>query len=153
MTAAVLSQADIPHEICPNFETLIHELGLGAAATLIPEEAITPANTALLGQVLTSQPPWSDLPVLVLTRPGADSLASRHAAETLGNVTLLERPLRVATLLSAIRTALRARDASTKSGSTWPNGSARNKHSARRTGGRTSSSRPWVTSCAIPWPH
>jgi two-component system, sensor histidine kinase len=48
--------------------------------------------------------------VLVLTRPGADSDELGEAVRTLGNVTLLERPLRVATLLSAVRTAIRARD-------------------------------------------
>jgi signal transduction histidine kinase len=110
MVQVVLSQAHIPHEICPAFGTLLHELGLGAAAVLLPEEVITPTNITLLCEVLASQPPWSDLPVLVLTRPGADSDQSGRATQTLGNVTLLERPLRVATLLSAIRTALRARD-------------------------------------------
>ena len=110
MAQVVLSQAGIGHEICPTFEALVHELGLGAAAILLPEEAVTPANTALLCDVLASQPPWSDLPVLVLTRPGADSDPSGQAAQKLGNVTLLERPLRIATLLSAIRTALRSRD-------------------------------------------
>jgi signal transduction histidine kinase len=110
MVLVVLSQAGIAHEICPAFQVLLHELGNGAAAVLLPEEVMTPANIALLCEVLASQPPWSDLPVLVLARPGADSEWSRRAARTLGNVTLLERPLRVATLLSAIRTALRARD-------------------------------------------
>jgi signal transduction histidine kinase/ActR/RegA family two-component response regulator len=109
MTAVVLSQAGIAHEICAAFEILVHQLGAGAAAVLLPEEVLTPPNLALLSEVLESQPPWSDLPILVLTRPGADSDESGRAARTLGNVTLLERPLRVATLLSAIRTAVRAR--------------------------------------------
>ena len=60
--------------------------------------------------VFASQPPWSDLPVLVLTRPGADSAESSEAVRMLGNVTLLERPVRVATLMTAVRTALRARE-------------------------------------------
>ena len=46
----------------------------------------------------------------MLTRQGADSpRAPRRRCETLGNVTLLERPVRVAALVSAVRTALRAR--------------------------------------------
>ena len=55
------------------------------------------------------QPPWSDLPVLVLTRSGADSAEVRAATRNLGNVTLLERPMRGATLVSTVRTAIRAR--------------------------------------------
>src|SRR4029079_798536 len=42
-------------------------------------------------------------------RPGADSPDSAEAWRTLGNVTLLERPTRVTTLLSAAQTAIRAR--------------------------------------------
>jgi signal transduction histidine kinase len=60
--------------------------------------------------VLGEQPPWSDLPILVMTRPGADSVYAAHAVRVLSNVTLLERPLKVATLVTAVRTALRARD-------------------------------------------
>lgn len=109
MAGALLARADIAHKICPTFRVLVHEIGVGAAAVMIPEESITPGNTTLLAGVLASQPPWSGLPVLVLTRPGADSGESAPATERLGNVTLLERPLRIETLLSAIRTALRAR--------------------------------------------
>ena len=83
----------------------------GAAAVLIPEEAVVATgNAAARRACWREQPPWSDLPVLVLTRPGADSPALGEAVRTLGNVTLLERPVRVATLLSAVRTALRARE-------------------------------------------
>ena len=48
--------------------------------------------------------------MLVLTRPGADSAEVSLAVSALGNVTLLERPVRVATLVSTVRTALRARE-------------------------------------------
>ena len=64
---------------------------------------------APLAAWLSRQPPWSDLPILILTRPGADSPESAEAWRTLGNVTLLERPTRVTTLLSAAQTAIRAR--------------------------------------------
>ena len=65
---------------------------------------------ATLSGILAEQPAWSDLPVLVLTRPGADSVELSDALRMLGNVTVLECPLRVPTLLSAVRTAIRARD-------------------------------------------
>jgi signal transduction histidine kinase len=47
--------------------------------------------------------------VLLLTRAGADSRVVGDAVAMLGNVTLLERPMRVSALLSALRSALRAR--------------------------------------------
>jgi len=45
----------------------------------------------------------------VLTRSGVDSAEARAATRNLGNVTLLERPMRGATLISTVRTAIRAR--------------------------------------------
>ena len=59
---------------------------------------------------MARQPPWSDLPVLVLTYQGADSPEVSDALAMLGNVTLLERPVRVTALESAVRSALRARE-------------------------------------------
>jgi hypothetical protein len=108
-THTILATAGVSHDICAAFDDLVRELRRGAAAILIPEEAITPAHTAVLAGLVSDQPPWSDLPVLLLTFAGADSLASRVAIETLGNVTVLERPLRTATLLSAVQSAVRAR--------------------------------------------
>jgi two-component system, sensor histidine kinase len=109
-THALLTHAEIPHAVCASVDGLVDELRRGAAAIMVPEEVVTPNTRATLRAILEAQPPWSDLPVLVLTRAGADSEESRQAVQTLGNVTLLERPVRVATLLSAVRTALRARD-------------------------------------------
>jgi signal transduction histidine kinase/ActR/RegA family two-component response regulator len=110
ITQALLIPAGVPGEICESLPALIDELDAGAAAILIAEELVASNGANPLADVLAKQPPWSDLPVLVLTRPGADSGNVDEALRTLGNVTLLERPLRVATLMSAIRTALRARD-------------------------------------------
>ncbi|HXS83706.1 MAG TPA: PAS domain S-box protein [Methylomirabilota bacterium] len=81
----------------------------GAASVLLGEEALTPAFAAALGEVLGRQPSWSDLPILLLTGPGPDSATAAAAVSRLGNVTLFERPVRVASLVSAVRAALRAR--------------------------------------------
>ncbi len=110
LARALLAGAAIEVDVCATFARLVEELKEGAGAILVPEEAVSPAHNAALCEVLAAQPPWSDLPVLLLARTGADSLELHEAARTLGNVTLLERPLRVTTLLSAIRTALRARE-------------------------------------------
>jgi signal transduction histidine kinase/CheY-like chemotaxis protein len=109
-THAILSPLGLHLEICRTFDALVQEVNAGAGAVLLPEEAASPAHNAALRSVLAAQPAWSDLPLLVLTRPGADSVESREAVRTLGNVTLLERPIRVGTLVSALQTALRARD-------------------------------------------
>jgi hypothetical protein len=96
LTREWLSPAGIATEIVPTLEAVAQEINKGAAAILIPEEALA-GGTVILSDVLGQQPPWSDLPVLVLTRPGADSSDVTHALQVLGNVTLIERPVRVAT--------------------------------------------------------
>jgi two-component system, sensor histidine kinase len=105
----VLQKAGVEVEICESFDELLDELARGAAAIAVAEEHMSLADSARLAEVLHAQPSWSDLPVLLLTRWGADSETSRNAVRTLGNVTLLERPVRITTLVSAFRTALRAR--------------------------------------------
>jgi signal transduction histidine kinase/CheY-like chemotaxis protein len=109
-TRGVLCAEGIAVETCATFDMLLKELGRGAAAMAIAEEHLTYDNSERLGAVLRAQPAWSDLPVVLLTRQGADSESVAFAARTLGNVTLLERPLRIATLVSALRTAVRARE-------------------------------------------
>src|SRR5829696_7535887 len=84
----------------------------GVGAVLLAEEALRPSDRGLLLAALESQPAWSDVPIVVLTAEGelsrviADGVA---AIAHRGNVTLLERPVRVATLVTVVRAALRAR--------------------------------------------
>ena len=94
---------------CSSLGQLIDEARRGVAALLVAEEALAEADGSL-AELLAQQPPWSDLPLLLLTRSGADSSTAMQATRTLGNVTLLERPVRVVTLGSAVTSALRARE-------------------------------------------
>ena len=109
LTCSVLTEAGIDCEPCTSFLELVRELEVGAGAILLAEEAIGPGSLNSLIDLLGRQSPWSDVSVILTTYPGADSPVVRTAVEILGNVTLLERPVRVSTLLSAVRTALRAR--------------------------------------------
>jgi len=109
LTKSLLTSAGISSEMFTTLADLLQRMKDGAAAVLVAEEALTLANNEKLRAVLVRQPPWSDLPVLVLTRSGADSAEARAATRSLGNVTLLERPMRGATLVSTVRTAIRAR--------------------------------------------
>ena len=110
VTRKLLSSNGIQLEICPTFEALIQELRFGAAVIILPEEAASREHNATLRAMLAAQPPWSDLPVLILTQSGADSARLNEMLRTWGNVTALERPVRAATLLSAIQTAIRSRE-------------------------------------------
>ena len=109
ITTDLLNGAGIETATFTSLDTLVAALNDGAAAVLVAEEHLAASHKGPLAAWLLRQPPWSDLPILILTRPGADSPESAEAWRTLGNVTLLERPTRVTTLLSAAQTAIRAR--------------------------------------------
>lgn len=110
LTGEVLTAAGIDVVRCSGFDELLAGIPAGAAAVVIAEETLASDRRAALEAAIGQQPPWSDLPVLILARPGADSDEVGAAVAALGNVTLLERPLRVATLLTAVRSAVRARE-------------------------------------------
>jgi signal transduction histidine kinase/ActR/RegA family two-component response regulator len=105
-----LRSADFSCLVCKTLPELWQEVGKGAGAILSVEEAL-PMNIAPtpLDDYLANQPAWSDLPILVLTKPGGESPWINGAYDRLGNLTLLERPVRAPTLISAARSALRAR--------------------------------------------
>jgi signal transduction histidine kinase/ActR/RegA family two-component response regulator len=110
LACSVLERAGVECLVCSDLESLCRNAEAGTGAVLLPEEAIDREGESCLTALLARQPPWSDLPVLVLARSGADSAGVAQAMNSLGNVTVLERPMRVAALVSAVRTALRARE-------------------------------------------
>ncbi|MDB4991587.1 MAG: histidine kinase [Myxococcaceae bacterium] len=84
----------------------------GGAALMVAEEVFTTASLQMLRDALATQSSWSDIPVLIFT--GTRAALNRQPSTTqvlslLGNVTLLDRPLRPVTMLSAANSALRAR--------------------------------------------
>src|SRR5262245_15052691 len=106
---SILNRAGIETLICVNAAALCRELESHAGSLLLGEEGLNEQTMRTLGEVLRRQPSWSDLPVIVLTGPGPDSVTAATAVTTLGNVTLLERPVRVTSLVSALRASLRTR--------------------------------------------
>jgi len=110
LSVRVLASDGIESLLCATAAELQEELGKGAGCLLVAEEALTEPVLRVLAGHRAAQPAWSDLPVLVMAKRGADSLEAQRALENLGNVTMLERPVRTITLISAARSALRARD-------------------------------------------
>ena len=97
---------------CRNLPELVSEMAAGVGAVFVAEEALFGKDTAPLAQWIESQPPWSDLPFVVLTSHAEQPavVAWRRSLVTLlRNVSLLERPVQSMTLTSAIQSALRAR--------------------------------------------
>ena len=88
------------------------ELNAGAGAIVLAEEVLTLPEIAAWATQIVEQPSWSDLPLLLLTVAGAVSAENRRkslARQPLGNLVLLERPVRPETLISTVEAALRSR--------------------------------------------
>ncbi|HET8887353.1 MAG TPA: ATP-binding protein [Candidatus Angelobacter sp.] len=83
-----------------------------AGALIVAEEVFTPSNIAIWSAKISAQPSWSDFPLIVLTVAGAVDPSSQKKMlfrEPLGNVVLLERPIRPETLISTVQASLRSR--------------------------------------------
>src|SRR6185437_3949775 len=92
--------------------SLLQLLTEGAGSAIIAEEALTPDLLQAVSHWLNSQPAWSDLPFIVLTSSGRPTHENQRRAQefqALGNLTLIERPVRPETIQSSVRAALRAR--------------------------------------------
>lgn len=109
LTQKVLTDAGIACFVCDDVDALVSELGHGAGVLIMTEEAIAEPDTARLAAILARQPAWSDLPIILAMRKGIE-FPVLAKARPLGNVTFVERPIRVAALVSAVRAALRARE-------------------------------------------
>src|SRR5688500_11679597 len=108
---AVLQRAGLTPKICRSIPDL--EMGLAGecGALVLTEEALTPEAKVVLGRLFEQQPPWSDIPV-VLIASVASNMGAPAAARLRGprrTITLLERPLRSMTLLATLQTRLAAR--------------------------------------------
>ena len=108
LTQQLLGANGISVAICHSPPELEAKLAQGVGALLLSEESLA-ACAVQLHRFVAAQEAWSDLPVLLLTRSGMDSRETQRAVEHLGNVTLLERPVRTIALVSFAKSALRAR--------------------------------------------
>lgn len=106
-TVAALAPEKILSYSCADMSELCREIGRGAGAALLTEESILADRGACLIQLLRAEPAWSGFPLVVLAREGRKNIGLPD--ELALNVTLVERPVRMVTLKSVVKTALRHR--------------------------------------------
>ncbi|CAN5573097.1 hypothetical protein BH18VER1_BH18VER1_21010 [soil metagenome] len=112
LAAGTLHGAGIGSVSYPSIGELADHIDDRTHAVLLAEEALKPVDLDKLLGWLRDRPAWCDLPILVLAGGGAREDASTRILNlfgSVGNVTLLERPLRTLTLVTAVQAALRAR--------------------------------------------
>ena len=112
LAATILAKARIEVVAMSSMEELCNAIENGIGAVVVAEEALRGSARDALSASLAVQPEWSDLPVILLLARGELSGAIAPGVADIAvraNVTLLERPVRVATLTTTLRSALRAR--------------------------------------------
>jgi signal transduction histidine kinase/ActR/RegA family two-component response regulator len=111
LTEELFKRAQLPCHLCRSVREVCDGLGVGAGAVLMTEEALSDPHIGELGAALAAQPAWSDISVLLFTGNSRDdaSTPSLRRLEALGNLTLLERPIRIAAVISTVQSALRGR--------------------------------------------
>jgi PAS domain-containing protein len=112
LAARFLQEGGLQAKVCDRIEALCREMLDGAGLVFLTGEALTPEAMQCLVGALAEQPTWSDIPLVVLTSGGDRTPGNAEVLATLseaGNVTLIERPVRVMTLMSTVRSGLRAR--------------------------------------------
>jgi signal transduction histidine kinase len=108
----ILRDAGIHSEICLDLGELVQEIKRGADVAVLTEEAAGSPDARSLVNWISSQPPWSDFPFILMTKHGGGlerNPAAAQLTDKLGNVTFVERPFHPTTLVSVVQTGLRGR--------------------------------------------
>jgi len=112
LTVEILERWGLTARVCADVDALGCEINAGVGVVVLAEEALSADVRRRLLDALGAQPSWSDVPLILLTGEGELSRTITDGIEAVaehGNVMLLERPVRIATLVTAVRSALRAR--------------------------------------------
>ncbi|MEH3144140.1 MAG: sensor histidine kinase [Methylobacterium frigidaeris] len=102
----ILTEAKLRSRPCATLHDLVAGLD-DASCAVVTEEALRGAARHGLAAWVAGQGPWSDFPFILLTVRGAPP--DPRLLDVLGSVSLLERPFHPATLVTAVRFAVRAR--------------------------------------------
>src|SRR2546423_2794201 len=97
---------------CKNLAEVIKRFDHSTDAIVLAQATLAPSKMHLLAKALATQPPWSNVPLILLAKAGREGRkASQRALEILGdtNAVFLPSPLRIVALMTALRAAARRR--------------------------------------------
>lgn len=99
---------------CASLKEMAQRFSEGTDFILLTEEALVSSSLQTIRRTLRNQEPWSDIPIILLASAGptpsrwTTGFVSGLADDA--NISILERPLRVPTITSVLRSAKRARN-------------------------------------------
>ena len=110
----IVSSEGLGITCCASLIELARRFSEQADFILLTEEALVSSSLRAIQRTLRKQEPWSDIPIILLASAGATpSRWTTEFVSKLGvnaNISILERPVRVPTVISVLRAAKRARN-------------------------------------------
>jgi signal transduction histidine kinase/ActR/RegA family two-component response regulator len=109
LTKRLLERANIDAVICKTVEEVCARMSAGAAVALLDERVLDSRTSKCLLEALGEQGEWSDFPIVVFSAASRSRQHDGVESGSLGNVTFLDRPVQVRTMVAAVQVAVRAR--------------------------------------------
>ena len=111
LTKEILARVGVSACACSGIDDLCAKIEEGGAAALLAEEVLTADCGRQLASTLSRQPPWSDFPLVIFSaRRATENVRPVDGLDrALGNVTFLDRPVRIRTMLASVHAAIRSR--------------------------------------------
>jgi signal transduction histidine kinase/ActR/RegA family two-component response regulator len=110
VSEALLQRAGLLCTVCEDATALAKAVQEPVGALLLTDNVFQDPHIDGLLTLLAEQAPWSDIPAVLLCRAGHRSVIADEILAALRNVTVLERPTTIRTLVSSLKAALRARE-------------------------------------------
>jgi signal transduction histidine kinase/ActR/RegA family two-component response regulator len=109
VTRALLKDVGLDCDIVGNARMLAAQLNTSIGAVVLTDAAVADPGLSSVMDALDHQPQWSDMPVILLSKPEMRSPADKRRFGKLTNLTVLDRPTSARALVSAVEAAIRGR--------------------------------------------
>ncbi|MFO7605913.1 MAG: PAS domain S-box protein [Desulfurivibrionaceae bacterium] len=110
VVSRLLEQYGLPYRVCPDSGEFCAEAAEGCGVLLLEEEMLNGEVFAKIKNLLDSQPLWSEVPVILLVKSNyGRSARGKSLLDRIPSLTIIERPVTSASLISVLRSAREAR--------------------------------------------
>jgi signal transduction histidine kinase/ActR/RegA family two-component response regulator len=109
VTCAMLRNVGLDCDVVGNARMLASRLSASIGAVVLTDAVVGDPDLSSVMEALDHQPQWSDVPVILLSRPVEQSHNHKRRFGKLTNLTVLDRPTSGRALVSAVEAAIRGR--------------------------------------------
>jgi len=109
VTCAMLRNVGLECDVVGNARMLASQMSTSIGAVVLTDAVVGDPDLSSVMEVLDHQPQWSDVPVILLSRPVEQSHNDKRRFGKLTNLTVLDRPTSARALVSAVEAAIRGR--------------------------------------------